>query len=74
MCGKLDTMTVPPAVHPHTSLTWINLATRRVFATVANLARKAMVKVRALVAEGGLRVWLATGVYRDELAEAEWVK
>jgi hypothetical protein len=47
---------------------------RRVFATEARTAGKAMAKVRPLVPSRRLRAYLATGVYRDELAEAEWVK
>lgn len=47
---------------------------RRVFATEAKTARKAMAKVRPLVHDCRLSAYLATGVYRDELAEAKWVK
>jgi hypothetical protein len=46
---------------------------RRVFATEAKTPGQAMAKVRTLVPKYRLRAYLATGVYRDELAEAEWV-
>jgi hypothetical protein len=46
---------------------------RRVFATEARTPRQAMAKVRVLVPECRLSAYRATGVYRDELAEAEWV-
>ena len=43
---------------------------RRVFTTEAKTPGQAMAKVRPLVPRCRLRVYLATGVYRDELAEA----
>ncbi len=46
---------------------------RRVFATEAKTPGEAKAKVRLLVPRCRLRAYLATGVYRDELAEAEWV-
>lgn len=56
-----------PSVHPDQP------GYRRVFATEARTPRKAMAKVRPLVPGCRLRAYLATGAYRDELAEAEWV-
>jgi hypothetical protein len=47
---------------------------RRVFATEAKTPGQARAKVRPLVPTCRLRVYLSTGVFRDELAEAEWVK
>ena len=46
---------------------------RRVFATEAKTPGQALAKVRIIVPKCRLRAYLATGVYRDELAEAEWV-
>jgi hypothetical protein len=46
---------------------------RRVFTTEAKTPGQAMAKVRLLVPRCRLRAYLATGIYRDELAEAEWV-
>ena len=46
---------------------------RRVFATEARTPGQAKAKVRLLVPRCRLRAYLATGVYRDELPEAEWV-
>lgn len=46
---------------------------RRVFATEARTPGQAKAKVRLHVPEHRLRAYLATGVYRDELAEAEWL-
>lgn len=46
---------------------------RRVFATEAKTPGQAKAKVRPHVPRCRLRAYLATGVYRDELPEAEWV-
>lgn len=46
---------------------------RRVFATEAKTPGQAKAKVRPRVPRCRLRAYLATGVYRDELPEAEWV-
>jgi hypothetical protein len=45
---------------------------REVFATEAKTPGEATAKVRPL-AEGRLRTFLATGTYKDELANARWV-
>jgi hypothetical protein len=46
---------------------------REVFATEAKTLAQATAKVRSLVPGRRLRAFLATGTYRDELAEARWV-
>ena len=46
---------------------------REVFATEARTHGEATAKVRPLAAGRRLRTYLATGTYRDELAEARWV-
>jgi hypothetical protein len=46
---------------------------REVFATEAKTPAEATAKVRPLAAGRRLRTFLATGTYRDELAEARWV-
>src|SRR4051794_10569541 len=46
---------------------------REVFATEARTPAEATAKVRALAPGRRLRTYLATGTYRDELAEARWV-
>jgi hypothetical protein len=46
---------------------------RRVFATEAKTPGQAKANVRPHVPRCRLRAYLASGVYRDELAEAEWV-
>ncbi len=46
---------------------------REVFATEAKTPGEATSKVRPLAAGRRLRTFLATGTYRDELAEARWV-
>ena len=46
---------------------------REVFATEAKTPAEATAKVRPLAAGRRLRTYLATGTYRDELAEAHWV-
>ncbi len=46
---------------------------REVFATEAKTPGEATAKVRPLAADRRLRTYLATGTYRDELAEARWV-
>src|SRR3954452_12460374 len=46
---------------------------REVFATEAKTPGEATAKVRPLAEGRRLRTYLATGTYRDELAEARWV-
>jgi hypothetical protein len=46
---------------------------REVFATEAKTPAQATAKVRPLDPGRRLRTYLATGTYRDELAEARWV-
>jgi hypothetical protein len=46
---------------------------REVFATEARTPGEATAKVRPLASGRRLRTFLATGTYRDELAEARWV-
>jgi hypothetical protein len=46
---------------------------REVFATEAKTPGEATAKVRPLAAGRRLRTYLATGTYRDELADARWV-
>lgn len=46
---------------------------REVFATEAKTPGEATAKVRPLAAHRRLRTYLATGTYRDELADARWV-
>lgn len=46
---------------------------REVFATEAKTPGEATAKVRSLAAGRRLRTYLATGTYRDELADARWV-
>lgn len=46
---------------------------REVFATEAKTPGEATSKVRPLATGRRLRTFLATGTYRDELAEARWV-
>lgn len=46
---------------------------REVFATEARTPAEATAKVRPLVEGRRLRTYLATGTYKDELAEARWV-
>ena len=46
---------------------------REVFATEAKTPGEATAKVRPLVHGRRLRTYLATGTYKDELAEARWV-
>lgn len=46
---------------------------REVYATEAKTPNQATAKVRPLVEGRRLRAFLATGTYRDELAEARWV-
>ena len=47
---------------------------REVFATEAKTPAKARAKVRPLAGGRRLRVFLATGTYREELADARWVR
>jgi len=49
------------------------LGYREVFATEAKTPAEATAKVRPLAGGRRLRTFLATGTYRDELAEARWV-
>ncbi len=46
---------------------------REVYATEAKTPNQAVAKVRRLVEGRRLRAYLATGQYRDELADASWV-
>lgn len=46
---------------------------RHVFATEAKTPGEATAKVRPLAEGRRLRTYLATGTYKDELAEARWV-
>lgn len=46
---------------------------REVYATEAKTPAKAVAKVRPLADGRRLRAYLATGSYRDELADARWV-
>jgi hypothetical protein len=46
---------------------------RQVYATEARTPNQAIAKVRPLAAGRRFRAYLATGTYRDELAEARWV-
>lgn len=46
---------------------------REVYATEAKTPNQAMAKVKPIADGRRLRAYLATGRYRDELAEARWV-
>jgi hypothetical protein len=46
---------------------------REVFATEAETPAKAVAKVRPLARGRRLRAYLATGHYKDQLADARWV-
>ncbi len=46
---------------------------REVYATEAGTPNQAMAKVRSIAEGRRLRAYLATGRYRDELADARWV-
>lgn len=46
---------------------------REVFATEAKTPGEAMTKVRPLAEGRRLRTYLATGTFKDELADARWV-
>ncbi|MDQ3240358.1 MAG: hypothetical protein M3Q43_03020 [Actinomycetota bacterium] len=46
---------------------------REVYATEAKTPNQAVANVRRLVEGRRLRAYLATGQYRDELADARWV-
>ncbi len=46
---------------------------RQVYATEARTPSRAVAKVRPLVGGRRLRAYLATGRYREELADARWV-
>jgi hypothetical protein len=56
-----------PAIHPDAP------GYREVYATEAGTPAQAAAKVRPLTGERRLRVYLATGRYSDELADARWV-
>ncbi len=56
-----------PAISPEQS------GYREVFATEAKTPNQAIAKVRPLAEGRRFRAYLATGTYRDELAEARWV-
>lgn len=49
------------------------LGYREVFATEAKTPGQATAKVRPLAEGRRLRTYLATGTYKDELADARWV-
>ena len=46
---------------------------RRIYATEADTPAKAVAKIRPLARGRRLRAYLATGHYRDQLAQARWV-
>lgn len=46
---------------------------REVFTTAARTPNQAIAKVRSLAEGRRLRAYLATGRYRDELADARWI-
>jgi hypothetical protein len=46
---------------------------REVYATEARTPNQAVAKVRHLASGRRLRAYLATGTYKDELADARWV-
>lgn len=46
---------------------------RKVYATEAKTPNQAIAKVRPLAEGRRFRAYLATGTYRDELADARWV-
>ena len=46
---------------------------REVYATEAKTPNQAMAKVKPITEGRRLRAYLATGTYRDELADARWV-
>jgi hypothetical protein len=46
---------------------------REVYATEAKTPGEAAAKVRPLTGRRRLRTFLATGTYRDELADARWI-
>jgi len=46
---------------------------REVYATEAKTPGEATAKVRPLAPDRRLRTYLATGTYKDELADARWV-
>lgn len=56
-----------PSIHPDEP------GYRRVFATEAKTPGQAVAKVKPLAPQCRLRAYLATGTYRDELADAQWV-
>jgi hypothetical protein len=57
-----------PSTHPDEA------GYRQVYATEARTPAQAMKKVRRLAGGRRLRAYLATGTYRDELADARWVR
>ncbi len=46
---------------------------REVFATAAKTSNQAVAKIKPLAEGRRLRAYLATGSYKDELADARWV-
>lgn len=56
-----------PAISPEAS------GYREVYATEARTPSQAMAKVKPIADGRRLRAYLATGRYRDELADARWV-
>jgi hypothetical protein len=46
---------------------------REVYATEARTPNQAVAKIRPLAGGRRLHAYLATGTYRDELADARWV-
>ena len=56
-----------PAISPEQS------GYREVYATEAKTPNQAMAKVKPITEGRRLRAYLATGRYRDELADARWV-
>ena len=65
-CGYLVFAT-DPTISPEQS------GYREVFATEAKTPNQAIAKVRPLAEGRRFRAYLATGTYRDELAEARWI-
>ncbi len=56
-----------PSAHPDEA------GYREVYATEAKTPNQAMAKVKSIAEGRRLRAYLATGRYRDELADARWV-
>ena len=47
---------------------------RKAFATEARTPSQAIAKIRPIAGDRRLRAYLVTGRYRDELADARWVR